>query len=111
QGANLISNVTHNLVESATTIALVVRHALDVGAEEVEVTADAEREWVRGIEQNPTTFTGNAECTPGYYNNEGQPISESDMFNGSGHPGGPVAFFEFLDAWRQTGAFAGLSFS
>jgi len=33
------------------------------------------------------------------------------MFNGSGHPGGPVAFFEFLDSWRQTGEFVGLTFT
>ena len=39
QGANLISNITHNLVEAGTTIAAVVAHALEVGADEVEVTA------------------------------------------------------------------------
>ncbi len=110
QGANLISNVTHNLVESATTIALVVRHALEVGAEEVEVTPDAEREWVRGIEQNPTAFTGNAECTPGYYNNEGRPLGREMLLNVAGYPGGPVAFFSYIDTWRRSGEYAGLEF-
>ena len=32
QGANLISNVPHNLTESGKTIAMVIRHALDTGA-------------------------------------------------------------------------------
>ncbi|MFZ3007485.1 MAG: NAD(P)/FAD-dependent oxidoreductase, partial [Phenylobacterium sp.] len=40
QGANLISNVPHNLTESGRTIALTVKHALDVGAKEVEVTPE-----------------------------------------------------------------------
>ena len=35
QGANLISNVPHNLTEGGKTIAAIVRHALDVRAREV----------------------------------------------------------------------------
>ena len=35
QGANLISNITHNLTEAATTIALVVARSLEVEADEV----------------------------------------------------------------------------
>ena len=42
QGANLISNVPHNLTEAARTIALLVRHALDRGHKQIEVTAQAE---------------------------------------------------------------------
>ena len=38
QGANLISNITHNLVEAGTTIAAVIAHALEIGAARVEVT-------------------------------------------------------------------------
>ncbi len=41
QGANLISNVTSNLSDAGVTIAAVIRHALDTGADEVEVTAAA----------------------------------------------------------------------
>jgi cation diffusion facilitator CzcD-associated flavoprotein CzcO len=33
QGANLISNIPHNLTESGRTIAMIVRHALDNGYE------------------------------------------------------------------------------
>ena len=46
QGANLISNVPHNLTESGSTIAAIVAHAEEIGAEEVEVTAEAENDWV-----------------------------------------------------------------
>ena len=46
QGANLISNVPHNLTESGKTIALTIRHALDVGyAKTVEVTPEAQDKW------------------------------------------------------------------
>ena len=56
QGANLISNITSNLVESARTIASVVAHTLDVGADEEEVTEAAERDWVAMLESNPAIF-------------------------------------------------------
>ena len=42
QGANLISNVPHNLTDSARTISTIVRHTVDSGFDEVEVTREAE---------------------------------------------------------------------
>src|SRR3954453_20051070 len=46
QGANLISNVPHNLTEAAKTIALMIRYAQTNGFEEIEVTKEAEDRWV-----------------------------------------------------------------
>jgi len=107
QGANLISNVTHNLVESGRTIAAVIRHALDVGAHEVEVTAEAEQEWIDTI----ISLSGMGrqfleECTPGYYNNEGKPNlrSAQDGFYGAG----PIAYFGVLRRWRDEGTMPGM---
>jgi cation diffusion facilitator CzcD-associated flavoprotein CzcO len=111
QGANLISNITHNLVEAGTTIAAIVAHALEVGATEVEVTEDAEGAWVSMLEASPTSFIGNPDCTPGYYNNEGGPIGRRERLNASGYPEGPVAYFAYIDRWRSSGGFEGLSFS
>jgi cation diffusion facilitator CzcD-associated flavoprotein CzcO len=110
QGGNLISNITHNLVESGTTIAAVVAHALQTGAREVEPTRDAEARWVTSLEGGIVTFISNPDCTPGYYNNEGHPIGRRERLNMAGYPGGPVAFFEFLDGWRSSGEFKGLAF-
>lgn len=110
QGANLISNITHNLVEAATTIAAVVAHAREVGAEQVEVTQAAERQWVAALEDAPTSFLGNPECTPGYYNNEGGEIGRRERLNASGYPGGPVAYFGYIEQWRTSGSFEGLEF-
>jgi cation diffusion facilitator CzcD-associated flavoprotein CzcO len=110
QGANLISNVTHNFGEAGATIAAVVRHALDTGAEQVEVTKEAEDEWVTLLEGSQRAFMGNADCTPGYYNNEGKPVGRREKLNGSGYPDGPVAYFHYIRQWRESGAFEGLEF-
>jgi cation diffusion facilitator CzcD-associated flavoprotein CzcO len=110
QGANLISNITHNFSEAGTTIAAVVAHALAAGADEVDVTRDAEDSWVTLLESSTRAFIGNPDCTPGYYNNEGRPVGRRERLNGSGHPDGPVAYFRYIDEWRSTGEFEGLEF-
>jgi cation diffusion facilitator CzcD-associated flavoprotein CzcO len=110
QGANLISNIPHNLTEAATTIAAVTSHALEVGADEVEVTETAEQAWVRLLESSARSILGNPDCTPGYYNNEGKPLGRRERLNASGYPEGPVAYFEYIDAWRRSGDFSGLEF-
>ena len=110
QGANLISNVTHNLTEAATSIAAVVAHALTIGALEVEATAEAEQAWVAQFESSTRGFLGNPDCTPGYYNNEGAEPTPAQRLNASGYPDGPVAFFALIDRWRTSGSFDGLAF-
>jgi cation diffusion facilitator CzcD-associated flavoprotein CzcO len=110
QGANLISNITQNLTEAGSTIAAIIRHALDSGVEEVEVTEEAEREWISMLEGHPRAFMGNPDCTPGYYNNEGGPIGRKERLNMSGYPAGPVAYFDYITRWRESGEFRGLEF-
>ncbi|MCB1251251.1 MAG: NAD(P)/FAD-dependent oxidoreductase [Acidimicrobiales bacterium] len=111
QGANLISNITSNLVEAGSTIAAVVAHAEETGAERVEVTAEAEDAWIALLEGSSMAFLGSADCTPGYYNNEGGPIGPKERLNASGYPQGPVAFFQFIEQWRTSGDFDGLAFT
>ena len=109
QGANLISNVPHNLTESGKTIAMIVQHALEGGYREVEVTAEAEEAWLDLLRSGTGGILANADCTPGYYNNEGQPqgIGWAQM---AGYPAGAMAYFQFLDGWRTRGDFEGLEF-
>jgi cation diffusion facilitator CzcD-associated flavoprotein CzcO len=109
QGANLISNVPHNLTESGRTIALTVKHALDLGCREVEVTKEAQDRWVDLLLTGMGRMMGAPDCTPGYYNNEGQTPGPAARLN-VGYPGGASAFFKYLDAWRNSGAFEGLAF-
>ncbi len=111
QGANLISNITHNLSEAGSTIAAILRHALDIGADEVEVTEAAQQAWVKLLQSSERAFLGDPSCTPGYYNNEGGPIGPAQRLGLSGHPEGPVAYFGYIDAWRSSGRFEGLVFS
>jgi cation diffusion facilitator CzcD-associated flavoprotein CzcO len=110
QAANLISNVTHNFAEAGATIAAVVRHALDVGAEVVEVSQEAEDAWVEMLEHQLPRMTADPDCTPGYYNNEGLPVGRKEKLNGSGYPEGPVPYFDYIDRWRTSGSFEGLEF-
>ena len=110
QGANLISNVPHNLTESGKTIAMIVKHALDHGHAEVEVTKEAEDTWIELLLSGPDFgIIGSPDCTPGYYNNEGQPGGTGrELF--VGYPAGAMAYFQYIDQWRTKGDFEGLEF-
>jgi cation diffusion facilitator CzcD-associated flavoprotein CzcO len=110
QAGALISNVPHNLVEAAASVATVVGHAVATGAVEVEATADAQAEWVALLEAGGRSFGNDPTCTPGYYNNEGQVLSGTQLRAALAYPEGPVAYFEFIDRWRSDGRFEGLDF-
>ncbi len=109
QGANLISNVPHNLTEAGQTIAAIVRHAQDQGAREVEVTKEAEDAWVALLLTGMGRMIGSPDCTPGYYNNEGQDPGPAARL-AVGYPAGASAYFKYIDEWRKSGAFEGLAF-
>lgn len=113
QGANLISNVPHNLTESGRTIAMIIKHALDNGKKQVEVTQQAEDEWIElllsGAAAAGGGVIGSPDCTPGYYNNEGQDPGPAAKLS-VGYPSGATAYFKYLDEWRNSGNFEGLEF-
>ena len=109
QGANLISNVPHNLTESARTIATIVAHAVAEGASEVEVTESAEQAWLDLLLTGAGPSLASPDCTPGYYNNEGRPAGDGHALF-VGHPEGAMAFFALIDEWRTNGRFEGLEF-
>ncbi len=109
QGGSLVANVTHNFTESASAIASMVSKCLESGSETFEPTADAEQAWIDRLEVQDRGFLAN--CTPGYYNNEGAPASDRDLFSTARYPDGPVAFFEHLRKWGSDGKFEGLEFS
>ena len=47
-----------------------------------------------------------ASCTPGYYNNEGQPNPQSTQNSAYGK--GPNKFFKLMRDWREDGSMPGL---
>ena len=109
QGANLISNVPHNLTDSARTIAMTVSHARMIGAQEIEVTKEAEDRWVELLLTGFGRMIGSQDCTPSYYNNEGREPGPAAKLN-VGYPAGAYAYFKYIDTWRSSGQFEGLEF-
>jgi cyclohexanone monooxygenase len=107
QGANLISNVPHNLTEAGKTIAAIVKHVRERGARSVEVTKQAEDAWLELLLSGMGRMLGNRDCTPGYYNNEGQESGPAARLN-VGYPQGAMAYFKYLERWRSAGTFEGL---
>ncbi len=76
------------------------------------MNASAEEEWIKtiiGFEGGPLGGLGGPDCTPGYYNNEGQPNPQAAQSMPFG--GGSIAFFEMMAKWRESGDFEGLSFN
>ena len=109
QGANLISNVPHNLTEAGKTIATIVQHALEGGHKQVEVTQEAQDAWIALLLTGVGGMLGSPDCTPGYYNNEGWDPGPAARLN-VGYPAGASAYFRYLDGWRKSGEFEGLAF-
>ncbi|MBM7443214.1 NAD(P)/FAD-dependent oxidoreductase [Streptomyces sp. HB132] len=90
-------NYVHILDEQATHVAEVVAESGRRRARHVEPTVEAQEEWVATIRRKaPSLHAFQAECTPGYYNNEGRPRARSESFGD-----GPVAFHALLRDWRE----------
>jgi cyclohexanone monooxygenase len=110
QAANYALNIPHNIVDHAKTIAQVVKHAEAEGFAEVEPTAAAEDAWVNLIMTTGPSLIASPDCTPGFWNNEGQGWSK-EFRQSQGHPGGAQGFFEHMEKWRRAGDFEGLRFT
>ena len=97
----------HAMNEQAKHIAYIIQQVAQSNAKVVEVTEEAEQEWVQEIiKMSRLSESFQAECTPGYYNNEGKPNPKS-VQNGS-YGAGPVKFFKVIEDWREEGTLAGL---
>ncbi|MDY7104062.1 MAG: NAD(P)/FAD-dependent oxidoreductase [Actinomycetota bacterium] len=104
-------NVPHALNEQAKHVRYILTSALEQGATTIEVTAEAEQEWCD--EMADKARLGErfyAECTPGYYNNEGKLGNPNGFFAGS-YGAGSIRFFRLLDEWRENGRLDGLALS
>ncbi|MFI0977379.1 flavin-containing monooxygenase [Streptomyces sp. NPDC021093] len=92
-------NYVHILDEQATHVAEVVAAARARRARYVDPSAGAQAAWVATIrEKAADLYAFQAECTPGYYNNEGRPRKRSESYGD-----GPVAFHALLRDWRANG--------
>lgn len=105
--AALTPNFMHVTNEQAIHYAHIISECLKKDIRTIEPTQAAEEGWTDTIVQG-TAIRGDflAECTPGYYNNEGKP-SASGARNATYGFGSP-AFIKILTEWRNAGDLAGL---
>ena len=100
-------NYPHLLEEASEHVCHIVRHAIDHDLSTVEAKAEGEEDWlVTLVESARDIRSFQEQCTPGYYNNEGQPGAGG--FLASSYGSGPMAFFQLLADWREAGTFDGL---
>ena len=110
--AAFTANYPHLLEELTTHIAYIIGETLERNAKVVEVLPEAEAAWVQTILEKgagAAGVIGGPDCTPGYYNNEGQE-REATALQAAPYGGGSIEYFKLLDSWRSEGALAGLEF-
>ena len=104
----LSPNMTAMFDDQAMHVAYIVDEVKKRGRNVVEVTAEAEEQWVREIVALAGTGASEflEQCTPGYYNREGKG-TQGNMQN-SPYARGINAFNALLKAWRDEGDLAGM---
>jgi cyclohexanone monooxygenase len=107
----LSPNMTAMFDDQAVHVAFIVDEVLKRGKAVVEVTAEAEQAWIDEIVRLAGSGTAAAafleECTPGYYNREGQGRGAS--MQNSPYAPGINAFNALLAKWREQGDFDGMT--
>jgi len=101
------ANFPHMLNEQSKHIAYLISACAERQAKTIEPTAEAEAAWVQTIIDSAIMRQKfQEECTPGYYNNEGQPsaLAARNGFYGKGS----IAFVQLIEAWRTAGTLEGL---
>lgn len=90
-------NFAHVLDEQAIHVAETIAEAHRRGVKLVEPSVEAEAAWVETVRStSPDREWFDAECTPGYYNNEGRPRGPRRTYGP-----GPGAFQQLLRTWRS----------
>jgi cation diffusion facilitator CzcD-associated flavoprotein CzcO len=103
-------NVPHMLVEQGAHVAAVIQRCVNDGVRTMEIRLEAEEVWagiLKTKEVDHSKFL--QECTPGYFNNEGQaegPYGRTRFFGG-----GPIQYIQLLEEWRSSGMKEDLAFS
>ncbi|MEE2878182.1 MAG: NAD(P)/FAD-dependent oxidoreductase [Pseudomonadota bacterium] len=105
--AGFTANYPHQLNEQAQHAAFILSRAHADGITTIEATKSAQDKWVETIiEKAQMREKFLAECTPGYYNNEGQIAARARQ--NSFYGGGSMEYFSILRAWREDGSLPGL---
>ncbi|MFE7741263.1 flavin-containing monooxygenase [Nocardia sp. NPDC057455] len=101
------ASTTRMFEQQADHIAYIIKEASVRKATTVEPSAEAEEAWIAIIRANSFDNSNFVrECTPGYYNSEGEPNGRS--FLGDPFWGGFYVLEDLLRDWRETGRLEGL---
>ncbi|MFE3317158.1 flavin-containing monooxygenase [Nocardia sp. NPDC059195] len=104
------ASTTDMFDQQAEHIAYILKQAVDTGVATIEPTVEAVQEWVTTVRETAVdNSTFQRECTPGYYNNEGEKNIRSHL--GEPYWPGFYAFGDLLRAWRDSGDLPGLELS
>ena len=105
--AAFTTNFPHAMDESAKHFGYILKKVYDENVTTIEPTQEAEDAWVEEI-ISLSRFNEDFqnECTPGYYNNEGQPNPKSIQNGAYGKGSNP--YFRKMKAWREEGNMPGL---
>ena len=103
-----VPNFWHMADEQTQHVAHIIKHCRDNGIATVEPTEEAEQQWVADL----TTLASDSkafytDCTPSYFNNEGDNERKNYLLEGQ-YGGGPEQFFAILAQWRAEGEFRGM---
>jgi hypothetical protein len=104
-------NAVHLIDELALHVAYIIAESRERGLSSVEPASAGVDEYVDLIvnsEKNKASFQFYADCTPGYYNGEGNAKSGEDLFSGARYGDGALAYYELLRSWRAEGSMAGM---
>ena len=104
-------NVPQALNEQAKHITYMNDQVRSQGGTTIEATSEGEQGWVdEMVDKAMLGDRFRAECTPGYYNNEGKTGNTNGFFTGS-YGGGPLRFHRILADWRENGKMEGTEIS
>ncbi len=111
----LNSSLTVNFETQAEHIAYIIGEVRARGAASVEASAEAQAGYVGHVRETAVDRTDwIRDCTPSYFNNEGQPDVDENgnekfrFYLGDVYGPGWDAFMQLLGDWRKQGALAGL---
>lgn len=109
----LSPNMTAMFDDQAVHVSYIIDQVKKRGKKIAEVSAEAEQQWVDNIMQLAGSGMAASsflqDCTPGYYNREGQSANTSSQ--NSPYTPGINAFNDLLKQWREAGDLDGVSLS
>ena len=102
--------------KQASHIVWIINECLENGINSIMPTREAEDQWrielddSYNLEINPRAGLvnqGRAECTPGYFNSEGDALDKKGLYANT-YGFGVLAYLSILQRWRDTAEFPGL---